>query len=95
MGQRAALLFNAMVIVSAIIVAGMLGSGWSGGRLNNDIEWLFWAGAVLGAAGIVATGSAAVLVDENRMLRICRIGMGLFLAGPLLCVIAVFTDYWI
>ena len=95
MSNRAALLFSSTSIVAAIVVAGMLESGWSGGRLDNRIEWLFWAGAILGATGIAAFGTAAITTSEHRSTRVERAGMVLFLVAPVLCVIAIFTNYWI
>lgn len=95
MSNRAALLFSSTSIVAAIIVSAMLESGWSGGRLDNHIEWLFWAGAILGAIGIAAFGIAAITTNERRSVRVERAAMFLFLVAPVLCVIAIFTDYWI
>lgn len=89
--MKAAILFAATSIVAAIVVAAMLISGWRAGSLDNRVEWMFWAGAVLGAAGIGCLGLAAV----RDAARLATVGMSLFLIAPALCVIAVFADYWI
>jgi hypothetical protein len=97
-GDRAALLFVGTSLVGAIVVAGMLVAGWSGGRLDNRIEPLFWAGGVLGAVGIALLGLAALPVaDPARRPRrgLVRAGVILFLVAPVLCLTAVFGDYWI
>ncbi|CAN5593683.1 hypothetical protein BH10ACT7_BH10ACT7_24180 [soil metagenome] len=91
--RRAPLLFVGTSIVAAITVGAMLVGGWGGGVLDNRIEWVFWAGAILAAAGIALFGAAAVIAGPA--FRLIRAGMALFLLGPALAVIAVFTDYWI
>jgi hypothetical protein len=92
-GRRAAALFAATSVVAAITVGAMMVGGWGAGRLDNDIEWVFWAGAILGAVGIGLLGVASVRASGGWGL--VRAGMALFLVGPVLCVVAVFTDYWI
>lgn len=91
--SRAPALFVGTSIVAAITVGAMLVSGWGGGVLDNRIEWVFWAGAILAAVGIALFGAAAVV--RGPAWRLIRAGMALFLIGPALAVIAVFTDYWI
>jgi hypothetical protein len=83
---KAAILFAATSIVAAMLI-----SGWRAGSLDNRVEWIFWAGAVLGAAGIGCLGLAA----ERDAARLATVGMSLFLIAPALCVIAVFADNWI
>ena len=93
---RATALFAATAIVTAIAVAGMQISGWRGGSLDNRIEPLFWAGAILGAVGIGILGIAAMPGGrEATTVRLVRGGLGLILIAPVLCVVAVFTDVWI
>ena len=92
--MRATILFAATSVIAAIVVGAMLVSGWGGGILDNRIEWVYWAGAIFAAFGIGLFGIASV-VSERRSESLTRVGMALFLAGPVLCVIAVFTDYWI
>lgn len=90
--MKAAVLFAATAIVAATIVGAMLISGWRAGSLDNRIEPLFWAGAILGAVGIGMFGVGAV---SERPERVIRWGMLLFLLAPVLCVVAVMVDYWI
>lgn len=95
MNQRAALLFSSTSVVAAIVVGSMLVGNWGGGILDNRIEWVFWAGAILGAVGIGLLGVASVCRGDSLVERLMRIGMALFLVAPVLCVVAYFTDYWI
>jgi hypothetical protein len=90
--RSATILFAATALVAAITVGSMLVSGWHAGALDNRIEWVFWAGAILGAAGIGTFGVASL---SRRAIRPVRVGMGLFLLAPVLCVVAVMVDYWI
>jgi drug/metabolite transporter (DMT)-like permease len=90
---RATLLFAATGLMIAITVAGIRIAGWRAGVLDDRVEWLFWAGSILGAAGVALFGLAAVRSRTSD--RVVQAGMALFLLGPALCVIAVFADYWI
>ena len=96
-----AILFGSTALVLAVAVGAMLASGWGGGRLDNRIEPLFWAGGILTAAGVACFGVAAVPRggDDGRGMRsVARLlgaGMALFVIGPVLSVTAVFVDYWI
>jgi len=98
--RTATSLFGSTSIVLAIIVGAMLVSGWRAGSLDNRIEWLFWAGAILAAAGTACLGLASMpstgAASEARgRTGPVRAGLMLFMTGPVLCVVAVFTDYWI
>jgi hypothetical protein len=95
--RQAAVLFVGTALVGAIAVGSMIVADWSGGRLDNRIEPLFWAGAILGAAGIALLGLAAVPGRPGRrgILGLIRVGVALFLISPVLCTVAVFGDYWI
>ncbi len=99
--RRATALFLGTSVVTAVTVGAMRISGWSGGVLDNRIEPLFWAGAVLAGAGIIAFAIAAapMRADDSRanarLRRLVRAGLALFVVGPILCVTAVFGDYWI
>lgn len=95
MTLRATILFSATSLVAAIVIGSMMVGNWGGGVLDNRIEWIYWAGAILGGVGIGLLGIAAVAGGEARVIRLTRIGLGIFLIAPVLCVIAVFTDYWI
>ena len=90
--DRAATLFVGTSIVAAITIGAMLVGDWGAGILDNRVEWVFWAGAILGGVGIGLLGIASVFRAGPRLLQA---GMLLFLIAPVLCVIAVFTDYWI
>jgi hypothetical protein len=95
--RQAATLFVGTSLVAAIAVGAMMVADWSGGRLDNRIETLFWAGAILGAVGIGLLGLAAVprVVPGRGTLTLIRIGVALFLVAPVMCTVAVFGDYWI
>ena len=90
--MRATALFAATGLMVAITVAGIRVSGWRAGVLDNRVEWIFWAGAILGAAGVGLLGVASI---PGRSERLIGPGVVLFLIAPVLCVVAVFTDYWI
>jgi len=95
--RQAAVLFVGTALVAAIAVGAMIIADWSGGRLDNRIETLFWAGAILGAVGIGLLGLAAVPGRPGRrgVRGLIRVGVALFLIAPILCTVAVFGDYWI
>lgn len=94
--RKATALFSATALVAAITVGAMLVSGWSGGRLRNDIEVLFWAGAILGGVGIGLLGVAALGTSSaSRITALTRAGLVLFLLAPVMTVTAVFVDFWI
>jgi len=99
--RTASSLFAATSLVAAITVGAMLVGDWGAGILDNRVEWVFWAGAILGAVGIGLLGVATLPPghDLSRTVRrsagLVRAGLALFLVAPVLCVVAVFTDYWI
>jgi hypothetical protein len=99
--RQSGLLFAATALSLAVAAGAMQVAGWSGGSLDNRIEPLFWVGAILAAAGTACLGVGAVpwVADDRRAGRLVagllRVGMLLFLVGPVLAVIAVFRDYWI
>jgi hypothetical protein len=90
---RAAILFAATGLMVAITVAGIRIAGYRPGVLDDRVEWLFWAGAILGAAGVGMLGLAAL--PARASARLLGTGLVLFLVAPVLCVVAVFADYWI
>jgi hypothetical protein len=97
---QATALFLGTSLVAAVTVSGLLLAGWSGGRLDNRIEPLFWAGAIITAAAIALFGAAAFprrddARGEASVVRLIQIGIVLFVAGPVLCIVAVFGAYWI
>lgn len=99
--RKATTLFAATSLVAAITVGAMLVGDWGAGVLDNRIEWVFWAGAILGAVGIALLGFAALPAGSDparaarRAAGLVRAGLLLFMLAPVLCVVAVFTDYWI
>lgn len=105
--RKATALFAATSIVVAITVGSMMIGDWGAGSLDNRVEWVFWAGAVFGAVGVILLAFAAFpagahtddldVVDRNvrGVNRLIRAGILFFLSAPILCVIAVMTDYWI
>ena len=93
METRATVLFAATGLMVAITVAGIRISGWKPGVLDNSVEWIFWAGAILGAAGVGVLGVSAI--PGRASARGIGTGIVLFLIGPVLCTFAVFADYWI
>jgi hypothetical protein len=94
--RKAQSLFVGTALVAAITVAGMQVSGWGGGVLRNDIEVLFWAGAILGGVGIGLLGLATLPNERVSLITgLTRAGTLLFLVAPVMCVSAVFIDYWI
>ena len=99
--RSATSLFAATSLVAAITVGAMLVGDWGAGVLDNRVEWVFWAGAILGAVGIGLLGIAALPPGRDlstalsRTTVLVRAGLLLFLVAPALCVVAVFTDYWI
>jgi drug/metabolite transporter (DMT)-like permease len=93
LGLRASLLFAATGIMVAVTVAGLRIAGYRPGVLDDRVEWVFWAGAILGAAGVGMLGLAAI--PGRASARSIATGILLFLVAPVLCAVAVFTDYWI
>jgi hypothetical protein len=93
LAQRATALFASTGLIAAITVGAMQVSGWHAGSLDNRVEWIFWAGAILGGVGIGLLGVAAI--PGRAAPRLITAGMALFLVAPALCVIAVFANYWI
>ena len=88
---RPAILFTGTSLVVAIVVAAMLVSGWRAGSLSNDVEWVFWAGTILGAIGVACFGAAVAFRGD----RLIRAGLLLFASAPVLCVVAVIANYWV
>jgi hypothetical protein len=93
LGLRATILFAATGLMIAITVAGIRIAGYRPGVLDNDVEWIFWAGAILGAVGVGLMGISAI--PGRASARLIGTGVVLFLIAPMLCVVAVFADYWI
>ena len=98
--RKATALFSSTSVVVALVVGSMLVSGWRAGSLDNSVEWIFWAGAIVGAAGVALFAAAAYpksLRESALRLtnRLIRIGIILFVVAPVLCTFAVMADYWI
>jgi hypothetical protein len=86
-------LFATTSLVVAITVAGLGISGWRAGSLDNRVEWVFWAGAIVGAVAVGLLGWASV--STRPPSGVLRVAMALFLLAPAFCMVAVFGDYWI
>jgi hypothetical protein len=100
--RQATQLFLGTALIAAIVVGSLRMSGWSGGHLDNRIEPLFWAGAILAGVAIILFALAAFsrprAADDRAVsvdARLIQAGLLLFAAGPVICVVAVFGDYWI
>jgi len=95
--RQSGMLFVGTALVLAVAIGAMQVAGWSGGRLDNRIEPLFWAGGILTALGTACFGLGAVPWSTRGRATAgwLRAGMILFLVGPVLAVTAVFGDYWI
>lgn len=99
---QATALFIGSGLIAAITIGSMRVSGWSGGVLDNRIEPVFWAGAILAGVAVTLFGIALIprkTVDDVAAARVIGrltgVGVMLFLLGPVLCIVAVFADYWI
>jgi hypothetical protein len=99
---QATALFLGTALIAALTVGALRVSGWGGGVLDNRIEPLFWAGAILAGVAIGLFALAAAprprMPDDRAaawMARLITVGLALFVVGPILSVVAVFTDYWI
>ena len=99
--RTGASLLGFAVVALAVIVAGIFASGWTPGRIDNDIEWLWWMGAGFGAFGIASLGIAAFPyvgpTDASvgrRKLRWIQAGLLWLASSPVLCFTASIIDYW-
>jgi hypothetical protein len=94
--RKAVSLFIGASLVAAVVVAGITVAKWGGGILDNRVEPLFWAGAILGGIALVLLGLATLPRRSARLITgLSRAGVLLFLIAPTLCVVAIFWDYWI
>ena len=94
--RKAVALFIGCAIVAGVVVAGITISGWGGGILDNRVEPLFWAGAILGGLALALLGFATLPRRSARLITaLTRAGVLLFLVAPTLCILAIFWDYWI
>lgn len=94
--RKAVSLFIGTAVVAAVVVAGLTIGDWSGGMLDNRVEPLYWAGAILGGLGVGSLGLGTLPRRSARLITaLTRIGVVLFLVAPPMCVVAIFWDYWI
>lgn len=94
--RKAVSLFVGCAVVAGVVVAGITIAGWGGGILDNRVEPLFWAGAILGAIAIALLGLATLPRRSAGLITgLTRAGVLLFLVAPTLCILAIFWDYWI
>ena len=94
--RKAVSLFIGASLVAAVVVAGITVADWGGGILDNRVEPLFWAGAILGGLALALLGLATLPRRSARLITgLSRAGVLLFLIAPTLCILAIFWDYWI
>ncbi len=94
--RKAVSLFIGCALVAGVVVAGITVAKWGGGILDNRVEPLFWAGAILGGLALAVLGLATLPRRSARLITaLSRIGVVLFLVAPTLCIVAIFWDYWI
>jgi len=96
--RQATTLFLGTSLITAIVVGSMMMSGRTGGSLDNRIEPLFWAGAIFAGVALVLFAAATyprAASGGGSTVRLVRAGLVLFTLGPILCIVAVFVDYWI
>ena len=94
--RKAVMLFVGASLVAAVVVAGITVAKWGGGILDNRVEPLFWAGAILGGLALALLGLATLPRRSARLITaLSRIGVVLFLVAPTMCIVAIFWDYWI
>jgi hypothetical protein len=98
--RHAAVLFVAAALTMAIVISGVIVSGWFAGVIVDTWERVFWVGALLGGAMVAVFAAAAAPggTDARRScLRITwllRIGLVLFVVSPALCVLALVGDFY-
>lgn len=66
---KASILLAAIGVVIGAIFAAILGGSWRPHHLDNNIEWLWWVGAVVGLAGATVFGSAVFPRTTYRSKR--------------------------
>ena len=94
--RKAVALFVGAAVAAAIVVAGITVADWGGGILDNRVEPLFWAGAILGGIALALLGLATMPRRSPGVITaLSRAGTLLFLVAPTLCIVAIFMDYWI
>lgn len=94
--RKAVSLFVGVSLVAAVVVAGITVAEWGGGILDNRVEPLFWAGAILGGLALALLGLATLPRRSTRLITgLSRAGVLVFLIAPTLCIVAIFWDYWI
>lgn len=94
--RKAVALFAGATVAAAIVVAGITVANWGGGILDNRIEPLFWAGAILGGIALAVLGAATMPRRSAGLITaLSRAGTLLFLVAPTLCIVAIFVDFWI
>jgi hypothetical protein len=98
--RRAVTLFGIAAIVEAIVCGAVIISGWFAGVMEDHAERVFWAGAILSFV-MVAVFAAAALpggsddrVEVRRITWLLRVGIGLFIAAPALCIGAMIADFY-
>jgi hypothetical protein len=94
--RKAVALFTGAAVAAAVVVAGITIADWGGGILDNRVEPLFWAGAILGGLALALLGLATLPRRSAGIITaLTRAGVLVFLVAPTLCIVAIFLDYWI
>lgn len=98
--RHAAVLFVAAALTMAIVISGVIVSGWFAGVIVDRWERVFWAGALLGGAMVAVFAAAAAPGGRDprrsctRITWLLRIGLVLFVVSPALCVFALVGDFY-
>lgn len=66
---KASILLAAIGVIIGAIMAAVLGGSWHPHNLDNNIEWMWWVGAVAGLVGAAAFGSAVFPRTTYRSQR--------------------------
>jgi hypothetical protein len=97
---RAVLLFAGSSVTMAIVCGAVIVSHWFAGVLVDNWERVFWGGTLVAGLMIVVFAAAAVPGGSNpgrtctRITWLLRIGLGLFVLAPTLCVIGLVGDFY-
>jgi hypothetical protein len=98
--HRAAVAFSGYLIAFAVVCGAIIVSGWFAGVLDDPAERVFWTGAVLGFVALVVLMSAVFpgWADDHREVRrlrwTLRVGLGLAILSPVLCIAALIADFY-
>jgi MFS family permease len=98
--RHAAALFVGAVLTVGIVCGAVIVSGWFAGVLVDSWERLFWAGFVTGIVMVAVFAAAALPGGRDahracvRILWLLRVGLVLFVASPVMCILALVGDFY-